>query len=140
MRYAARLTLLLGLVATTALADRPPPEFFHGRYRAVGRTADTPPALIDEDVRFEPEGDGLAVTVCDGPEGRLRFDAVFEVENFLSGTIGVWPVWCLYFNNGSNYPILNCGTDDGALFALYPDEAHFDAPLRCDAAPEVPAR
>ncbi|MCR8726306.1 hypothetical protein [Frigidibacter sp. ROC022] len=126
-----RLSMILGLVATTALADRPPPEFFQGRYRVVGRDAATPPKLIDEDVRLEVAGKGLTSHLCGRPEGRMDYDSIFEADNFLHGGVGPWVVWCLYTNNGSNYPILNCGGDAGELFTLFPDEGGFAEPLDC---------
>ncbi len=125
------LVPLLLLAALPALADNPPPDVFTGRYRAVGRDAGQPPALVDGDVRLEAEGQGVRVVTCAGTAGHLAYDSIFDTTNLLTGPIGSWDATCFYNNDGGNYFILNCGTEAGVRVTLWPDIDDFDQPLRC---------
>jgi hypothetical protein len=134
-----RRVLVLGMVfaAGAAVAETPPPEYFEGRYRAIGRDGGEPPGLVDGDLRLEPAPDGLAVTGCGGVTGSLLFSTEMEVGNALEGRIGDWAVWCLYNSDTDNYPILTCGAEDGLRITLWPDAAAFGAPPRCDQGTPV---
>jgi hypothetical protein len=117
-----RAALVAGLLAAGPAAAEPPPaDFFTGRYSLVGRDDAEPPALVDGSLYLAPEGEGLAVTTCDGPAGRLDFASMFETDNYLTGRIGRWEgLWCMFHNDGGNYAILNCATEDGVRVTLWP--------------------
>jgi hypothetical protein len=115
-----RLPLLLLFCAAPAAAEAPPPDFFAGRYEAVGRDEASPPALIDASLALAPEGEGLAVTGCGGAAGHLAFEPVFEAGNHLHGIIGRWQVWCQFDSNPDNYPVLTCTSEDGLRLTLWP--------------------
>jgi hypothetical protein len=115
--------LAVGLVlgAGGAGAEVPPADFFTGRYAAVGRDESEPPRLIDGWIDLAPGGKGLEVSTCDGAGGHLDFVSMFEADNFLAGHIGRWrDVWCLFANDGNNYPMINCATEDGLRLTLWP--------------------
>ena len=115
-----RLALALTLAAAPALADPPPLGFFTGRYSVTGRDDTSPPALVDGSLYLAPRDGGLAVQTCDGPAGQLGFTTMFEAD-YLIGTIGRWELWCIFQNDGNNYPILNnCATEDGVRITLWP--------------------
>lgn len=127
--------MLLGTDA--ASAEGPTPEYFRGVFERVGRTADSPPALMNDFIRLDPTPDGaLALRSCDGGPGEtddpliLDFDRLGEVPTLLVGRNGPFELWCQYFNDYDNYPVLTCGSDMGARFTLW---AAPDAP--CAAAP-----
>ena len=121
------------LVAMTAFAAgaeqmRPDPVYFTGVYERVGRTASDPPGLIDDLVRIAPtaEGWGLLMSSCgtgmqpDGWPVEMRPGDHDEVPNIIGEDEGPFRFWCQYFNDHSNYPVLTCQTDMGALFTLWP--------------------
>lgn len=114
------LTLLALLPMAAAAQDRPPTDYFTGVYERVGRTADTEPGLLNDLVRLAPDpgGQGLLMTTC-APAGApgtapllLRFDTFGEVGNLLSSDSRDPGLFCEYFNDAGNYPILACGTND----------------------------
>lgn len=118
--------------AGAAMAEGPPADYFAGVYERVGRDGAAPPSLLNDLVRMDPVPGGLAVTVCDaGPDAPplmvLGFEAVGDVTNLLADRRRTVedPVWCLYGNNGDNYPLLTCSADSGAKFLLWPQP---DAP------------
>lgn len=136
------LPLLLALAATAAGAeDRyPDTSFFTGVYERVGRDAQSPPGLIDDLLRIEPaaEGWGLRVSRCaalDEPGWPLdlRHSGYDEVPNILEGRDGPFGLWCQYFTDHSNYPILTCGSETGARFTLW--AVTDDRAAECGAAP-----
>ncbi len=121
-----RAVALLLLTAGAALAEGPPPEYFTGTYERVGRDAAAPPGLLNDVVRLDPVQGGLALTVCGdgpakGPPPVLAFDAVGDVQNLLHGRDAASDLWCLYGNNGDNYPLLTCTSESGARFLLWPE-------------------
>jgi hypothetical protein len=113
------------------MAEPPSPEYFTGTFERVGRTADVPAHLMNDVVRLDPlpDGTGVMLTRCltTGPEPglALRYDLFGEVPNLLTGKEGPFEVWCQYFNDYGNYPVLICGSDAGARFTLI---AQPDAP------------
>lgn len=128
--------LLLALLLTTPAyaegvlqegpADAPPPEFFTGVFERVGRDASDPPGLINDLLRITPtaEGWGLSLRPCDAVEGQdwpleLRHTSFGEVPNILEGKQGETGLWCQYFTDHSNYPVLTCASDQGARFTLW---------------------
>jgi hypothetical protein len=123
MRTLAALLLSAG----AALAEGPPPEYFTGTYQRIGRDGASPPGLLNDPVRLDPAGEGLALRECADPVGEpvspllLEFDRTGEVPNLLIGEQGPFQVWCLHQNNGDNYPLLTCGSDGGARFTLWPE-------------------
>ncbi|WP_395540411.1 hypothetical protein [Neotabrizicola sp. sgz301269] len=135
---AALLPVLL--VAGAAQAEVPPPDYFTGLYERVGRSAGPEPALLDDLVRIDPAPDGAALElrVC-APGGapgsaalRLDFAELGDVENLLQGGTGAAALYCQFFNDAGNYPILACNggaeTDEApARFLLW---------ARTDAIPE----
>ncbi|WP_192931192.1 hypothetical protein [Gemmobacter serpentinus] len=102
----------------------PPAEYFTGTYQRVGRDGATPPGLVDDLVRIDPGAAGLELRGCaagaDAPAQRLAFDGWGEVPNLLSGGAQDPSLWCLYHNDGNNYPLLNCAAPDGRRFTLWP--------------------
>lgn len=131
-------TLLLAIALPgAAMAEErvPDPSYFTGIYERVGRTAGNEPQLLDDRVRLrpDPEGQGLLMTVCapDGAPGTepllLRWDDFGEVPNLLSAGDGAADLYCQWFNDAGNYPLILCATgDQRGRYALW-------------AAPEVPA-
>lgn len=137
-----RAPLLLALAATAAGAeDRyPDTSFFTGVYERVGRDEQSPPGLIDDLLRIEPaaEGWGLRISRCaalDEPGWPLdlRHSEYDEVPNILEGRDGSFGLWCQYFTDHSNYPILTCGSEMGARFTLW--AVTDDRAAECGAAP-----
>jgi hypothetical protein len=126
-----RAILAVLLLCAPALAEPPPVEVLAGGYGVVGRDDARPPRLVDGWLRLDPEGAGLAVTGCDGPAGRLDFASMFEAENYLTGRIGRWEIWCMFAIDADNYPMLNCATEDGVRVTLWPDGGTADAPPAC---------
>ena len=128
MRWAA--ALLLG--AGVAGAEVPPPEYFTGVYERVGRDGAVPPGLLNDLVRLDPVDGGLLMRVCGaGPSESLlvlRFDEVGDVSNLLTGREGPFQLWCLYGNDGDNYPLLTCTSDGGARFLMWPEPGRDCAP------------
>jgi hypothetical protein len=120
---ALSLTLAM-LLPGPVLADRPSLEYFTGLYERVGR--DAAGKLLNDFVRLDASGDSLAMTICPTTPSELtgpftlRYSDASEVENFVSGKEGPFELWCQYFNDSQNYPILNCSSDGGALFTLWP--------------------
>ncbi|MBN8631606.1 MAG: hypothetical protein J0L76_12195 [Rhodobacterales bacterium] len=109
-------------LAEAVQAERPSVDYFTGLYQRIGRDAEG--KLMEGLVRLDPLGKGLALTECPLPDLdpplELAFDDSFEVENFLTGRQGPFGLSCQYFNDSQNYPILNCWSDGGALFTLWP--------------------
>lgn len=126
----------LVLCAGEAFAEGPPPEYFTGVYERVGRDGATPPGLLNDLVRMDPVEGGLAVTVCGArsankPLMLLDFDSFGEVQNLLVSRGGdSVDVWCLYGNNGDNYPLLTCSGagPGGTMFLLWPKPEAVCAP------------
>ncbi|WP_157970886.1 hypothetical protein [Pseudogemmobacter bohemicus] len=124
----AALALVLVSGAAAAEERRPDPSYFTGVYERVGRSGAEIPALIDDLVRIAPtpEGWGLLLYSCAGgmqPDGwpiEFRPDEYGEVPNILAAKDGPFALWCQYFNDHSNYPILPCQSDMGAQFTLWP--------------------
>ena len=124
--------LLLSFAAGAGLAEAPPAEYFTGVYERVGRDGAVPPGLLNDVVRIDPAPGGLAVSACGAAAGAplylLRFDSFGDVQNLLvsQGDEGA-ALWCLYGNDGDNYPLLTCASDGpgGAKFLLWPEP---DAP------------
>ncbi len=121
-----RAVALLLLTGGVALAEGPPPEYFTGTYERVGRDGAAVPGLLNDVVRLDPVDGGLALTVCgdgpqEGPPLVLAFDETGDVTNLLQGKDGPFELWCLYANDGDNYPLLTCTSDGGARFLLWPE-------------------
>ncbi|NGM46832.1 hypothetical protein G5B31_14945 [Rhodobacter sp. SGA-6-6] len=122
-----RAALVLTLCAGAAGAEgRPDPSFFTGIYERVGRDGTDPPGLLDDLLRIQPtvQGWGLLVTRCDGPGElswplELRPSSYDEVPNILVAGGGPPDLWCQYFTDHSNYPILTCEAASGARFTLW---------------------
>lgn len=119
---------LLVLAATAAGAeDRyPDTSFFTGVYERVGRDGNHPPGLIDDLMRIQPttRGWGLLLNRCDGPGElswplELRPSTYDEVPNILEAGGSPPDLWCQYFTDHSNYPILTCEAASGARFTLW---------------------
>jgi hypothetical protein len=116
------LTAALLLLPSVVRAEIPSPEYFTGLYERVGR--DDAGGLVNDLVRLDPQGEALLLSSCNA-QGEplsvtLRFEPMFEVENILSGSLGQSTLWCQFHNDGQNYAILNCATDAGARFTLWP--------------------
>jgi hypothetical protein len=132
-----RAVALLALVPGMAMAEgeRPPADYFTGVYERVGRTADAEPGLLDDLVRLapDPQARGLVMTVC-APEGApgtkpllLLWDKFGDATNLLRADEGGVGLFCQYFNDVGNYPVIICGTGDAAgryaLWAVTDDRA-----------------
>lgn len=120
--------LLLLLCASPAVAEqtRPDPSYFTGVYERVGRNAASPPGLINDLVRITPAATGwgfvmqdCAVPADPGAALDMRPSGYDEVPNIVEGKDGPFQVWCQYFNDHSNYPILTCASDMGARYTLW---------------------
>jgi len=124
---AVAAVLAVGVGLGAARAEGPPPGYFTGVYERVGRDSATPPGLLNERVRIDPVKGGLAVTSCQAgakPLFVLTFQELGDVKNLLVARPdqpGV-DLWCLYGNNGDNYPLLTCasGSGSGTKFMLWP--------------------
>ncbi len=138
MRRLARFAALLaGAGPGGAGADVPPPEYFSGLYERVGRSGGgVEAALIDDLVRLvpDPAGGGLLMSVC-LPEGapgraplRLAFETFAEVPNLLFAQGEGPALFCQFFNDAGNYPILACQTEDGARYTLWAAPDRSDCP------------
>jgi hypothetical protein len=107
------------LTAGAALAEAPPPEYFTGVYERIGR--DGSGRMVNDVVRIDPGEGGLVLRVCGAGAGqvpeRLAFDTFGDVQNLLTGD----GLWCLFSNNGDNYPLLNCAGDGAARATLWPE-------------------
>ena len=130
----AALALLAALSFTAAFAKpgTPGPHYFAGTFERVGRSAGANPALLDDLVTITPQGQAVVIRGCSGPEMRMDFGPAFELENLMTGSMGMIPVECLFHNNGYNRPLLTCRAADGASFTLWPltgEDAK--APLSC---------
>jgi hypothetical protein len=122
------LILLASVLALPVAAREPPPEYFTGPYQRVGRTGGDSPELLNDRVRLDPlpDGQGVALRRCQGggtavpaePPLELRPDPEGEVPNILQGKEGPFALWCQYFNDYGNYPVLVCASDMGAAFTL----------------------
>ena len=71
-------------------------------------------------IRPTAQGWGLLVSRCDGREGpgwplELRPSVHDEVPNILEGA----GLWCQYFSDHGNYPIVTCAAADGVRFTLW---------------------
>lgn len=132
---------LCALVAGPVAAEVPPADYFTGIYERVGRAAGAEPALLNDLVRIDPapDGAGLLLRVC-VPEGApgsaplvLQFDRFGDVENLLQGGQGREALFCQFFNDAGNYPILICASEsapgeEAARFTLWAKtEAHPEA-------------
>lgn len=106
---------------------RPDTSFFTGVYERVGRSGAEVPALIDDLVRITPVDGTWALdvfpcaTVAD-QDAPIRLNPLDfgEVPNILEGQAGPSGLWCQYFTDHSNYPILTCQSEMGARFTLWP--------------------
>lgn len=130
-----RAALLALLLTTPVFAEEglpgapegvPPPSFFAGVFERVGRDASDPPGLINDLLRITPttDGWGLNLNRCDGSDGdgwpiELRHSLYDEVPNILEGKLGATGIWCQYFTDHSNYPVLTCASELGARFTLW---------------------
>lgn len=126
MRPLVVLVLVLSAHGVAAEEQRPDPSYFTGVYERVGRDAASPPGLIDDLLRIEPaaEGWGIVVRSCTAlaepvEQMELRPGEYDEVPNMIEGQSGPFAVWCQYFNDHSNYPILTCASEMGARFTLW---------------------
>ena len=128
------------LAAGAARAELPQPDYFTGIYERVGRSAGPEPALLDDLVRIDPapDGEALELRVC-APEGapgsaalRLDFTELGDVENLLQGGTGAAALYCQFFNDAGNYPLLACS--GGAETGETP--ARFMLWAKTDAIPE----
>lgn len=114
------------LPGVAAAQDLPPPDYFTGVYERVGRDAGAPAGLVNDRVRLDPdaEGTGLELRHCGratkAPEARLAFESFGEVSNLLNGGSADPDFWCLYHNDGNNYPLLTCAAPDGRRVTLWP--------------------
>lgn len=126
---AVMLAMPLLIFAAVAQAEsiRPDTGFFTGVYERVGRSGAAPPGLIDDLVRIAP-AEGVwaldlspCVTVPE-PDATIRLapSGYEEVPNILEGKAGPFGLWCQYFVDHSNYPILSCQSEMGARFTLWP--------------------
>ena len=130
----AALALLAALSATSALAKpgTPGPHYFAGTFERVGRAGGSDPVLLNDRVTITPQGQSVVIRDCSGPEMLMGFGPAFELENLMTGSMGMIPVECLFHNNGYNRPLLTCRAADGASFTLWPltgEDAK--APLSC---------
>jgi hypothetical protein len=131
-RAAAAVGLALLAAPASAGPGVPGADYFRGLYERVGREGGDRPRLFDDHVRIVPDGTNLSVTSCDAPPLRLVFDPWSEIVNLLAGEDADGPLWCLFHNNGDNYPILTCRSAAGGAWTLWPVEDGFsDAPLDC---------
>ncbi len=107
------------LTAGGALAEAPPPEYFTGVYERIGR--DGSGRLVNDVVRIDPGEGGLALRVCGAGAGQvpelLAFDTFGDVQNLLVSD----RLWCLFSNNGDNYPLLNCAGTGAERATLWPE-------------------
>lgn len=114
--------LCLVLLPLPLRADPPGVEFFTGLYERVGR--DEAGSFLNDLVRIDPKGSELVLSDCPDPAAAdpviFHFESIFETDNFLAGQWGTTELWCQFNNDGQNYAILNCGTDGGARFTLWP--------------------
>lgn len=106
---------------------RPDTSFFTGVYERVGRSGAEAPALIDDLVRIAPVKGIWALDVVPCATGadhdapiRLNPSGYDEVPNLVVGKAGSFGLWCQYFTDHSNYPILTCQSETGARFTLWP--------------------
>jgi hypothetical protein len=110
------------LLPSVATAERPGFSYFFGLYERIGRDAEG--RFLNDLVRLDPMGEGLVLVECPvpnlDPPMALDYGDGFEAENFLTGREGPFTLWCQYFNDSQNYPILNCQSDGGAVFTLWP--------------------
>ncbi len=123
MHSAVVIALAVGLGFTMpARADLPPLDYFTGYYERVGRDAEG--KLMEGYVHLNAVGDALQLAECPlsalEPPMSLAYDNTFETPNFISGRKGPFRMACQFFNDSQNYPILNCWSDGGALFTLWP--------------------
>ena len=131
---AAVLVFTACLPATAPLAKpgTPGPHYFAGTFERVGRAGGTDPALLDDRVTITPQGQAVVIESCAGPDMLMDFGPAFELENLMTGSLGMVPVECLFHNNGYNRPLLTCRAEDGAVFTLWPvSGAEAGVPLDC---------
>ncbi|MFN7596699.1 MAG: hypothetical protein ACK5PT_08120, partial [Cereibacter sp.] len=89
-------------------------------------------ALLDDRVTITPQGQAVVIESCSGPDMLMDFGPAFELENLMTGSLGMVPVECLFHNNGYNRPLLTCRAEDGAVFTLWPVRgAEAGVPLDC---------
>lgn len=135
MRASAAVVVFAAcLPATAPLAKpgTPGPHYFAGTFERVGRAGGTDPALLDDRVTITPQGQAVVIESCSGPDMLMDFGPAFEVENLMTGQMGMVPVECLFHNNGYNRPLLTCRAEDGAVFTLWPvRDAKAGVPLDC---------
>jgi hypothetical protein len=111
-----------------AAESGPPPEFYTGLYRMIGTEA---AGSVDQPVRLDAAGAGLAVSVCGGAAGEtLMLPKGTEEDPYISGRIGGREVICEGFWTFENYPLLACYREDGARLTLWPS-GDFGAALAC---------
>ncbi len=110
----------------------PGADYFSGLYERVGRGAGDEPRFFNDRVHIVPAEGNLALSSCTAPPLVLAFDPWSEIENLLVGRDGDARMWCLFHNNGDNYPILTCRDDAGGAWTLWPVvEGVSDAVLDC---------
>lgn len=122
-RPAVLIAALFACLPSAGMAEphRPDTGYFTGVYERVGRSGGAKPALIDELIRIDPASDGwgLVLSRCGGGASLvLRPDSYAEVPNLLTGA-GDSALWCQYFNDHGNYPVLTCSAEDGLRFTLW---------------------
>ena len=123
MRAAAAVLGLVACLTATAPSAKPGtpgPHYFAGTFERTGRTGGTDPALLDDRVTITPQGQAVVIESCAGPDMLMDFGPAFELENLMTGSMGMVPVECLFHNNGYNRPLLTCRAEDGAVFTLWP--------------------
>jgi len=135
MRASAAVVVFAAcLPATAPLAKpgTPGPHYFAGTFERIGRAGGPEPALLDDRVTITPQGQAVVIESCSGPDIVMDFGPAFEVENLMTGQMGMVPVECLFHNNGYNRPLLTCRAEDGAVFTLWPvSGAEAGVPLDC---------
>lgn len=131
-RAAATLAVVVAGLPAVAGPGVPGADYFTGLYSRVGRDGGNPSGLIDDEVLVMPDGGNLAIEECGGGRTKLVFSPFSEIENLLEGNTAQGWLYCLFHNNGQNYPILTCQAEDGALYTLWPLEDRFaDTSLDC---------
>jgi hypothetical protein len=122
MKCRTAFAVVLILLPGVAAAERPSLDYFFGLYERVGRDAEG--RLISDLVRLDGLGEALALAECPLPNPDpplvLAYDDGFETPNFLTGRDGPFQLVCQYFSDSQNTPILNCQSDGGAIFTLWP--------------------
>jgi hypothetical protein len=130
VKYLTGAMLMVGFAAPGLAQENavPPPDFYQGQYRMIGVAPD---GAVDENLRLDMAGDGLAVSICGVTDGgQLRLPKGTEEDPYVDGTIKGRAVICEAFWTFENYPLLACYGADGARLTLWP-QGDFGAALEC---------